>query len=164
MQDKYATCEVLKKHNIPTIENTILFNHRINEGYNNAQVENIVLTSVGVVVKPNNGTQGKNVYHCKTKEEIESRIGEIFLLGCNVNVSPYYEIETEYRVFVLDGQVEIMYGKKKTEKDWKHNLSCGAKPINIENGELKAKLEQIAIRSGKSIKYSICIYRYYTNK
>jgi glutathione synthase/RimK-type ligase-like ATP-grasp enzyme len=68
-----------------------------------------------VVVKPNDGSQGMNVFCCSTIKEVETAIQKIFRTQPSLSICPFYQIDTEYRTFVLNGEVKLIYGKTKPE-------------------------------------------------
>ena len=116
--DKYATFEVLKSQNIPVIEHTIIFNPAIREKYidNNGIWVKIIsefLKNGCLVVKPNHGCEGQGVTLCNTLKETESAIQKLFKKQGSISICPYYDIETEYRTFYLNGKVYLVYGKTK---------------------------------------------------
>ena len=69
----------------------------------------------------------------------------------SASVCPFYEIDTEYRVICLDGEVKLIYGKKAEEGNWKHNLSQGASVIEVVDEDLKSKLRKIALSATKEM-------------
>lgn len=117
--DKYATYEVLKSQNVPVIEHTMIFNPAIRSKY--IPEEGIWNTIVSeflkygkLVVKSNDGCQGKGVELCHNLREIEIAIQKLFNQNeGSVSICPYYDIETEYRTFYLNGEVLLIYGKTR---------------------------------------------------
>ena len=115
VDDKYALYELCKIKNLPIIEHNILFSPNNNLGYNsNSLIEKYFLKyNEDVVVKPNNGTEGENVYHIKNKEELLNITNNLFKTNYSISICPFYNIEKEYRVVVLNGEVELIYEKNK---------------------------------------------------
>lgn len=66
-----------------------------------------------LVVKDNEGTGGKSVCHVRTRTELEHAVIGLFSYARSLAVSPYLEIEEEYRVVVLDGEVKIIFSKQR---------------------------------------------------
>lgn len=64
-----------------------------------------------LVVKDNQGTGGRLVYHVRTRQELERACHEIFSTAASLAVSPYMQIQKEYRVIVLDGQIKLAFSK-----------------------------------------------------
>ena len=106
--DKFALYEVLKHENIPVAEHQIVFK--------NYQKENVFSYAekykFDMVVKNNMGTCGNGMVHTTTKEELLEKIEELLTKYESVSLSPYYKIKNEYRTVMLDGNIELFYGKK----------------------------------------------------
>ena len=64
-----------------------------------------------IVIKPNEGTCGKNVYHITKLNEIEDALDKIFAENFSISMSPFYNIKHEYRTIMIDGEPEILYSK-----------------------------------------------------
>ncbi|MDR0854825.1 MAG: hypothetical protein LBN25_00470 [Christensenellaceae bacterium] len=64
-----------------------------------------------VVVKPNAGTGGENVFFADTAEEAFEYASGIFALNQDVAICPFIDIKDEYRVIMLNGIAEITYKK-----------------------------------------------------
>ena len=73
--------------------------------------ENILNIFGGVVIKPNNSCEGKNVYACFTSKEIECALLEAFRKKEILVASPYIDSDNEYRVFYLQGTCLMAYRK-----------------------------------------------------
>ena len=117
--DKYATYEVLKSQNVPVIGHHMLFNPLRREKY--IQEEGVYLDVINyfkknkncLVVKPNSGCQGNGVTLCRTFKELDTAIAKLFKTSGSLSLCPYYEIQTEYRSFYLNGEILLIYGKTK---------------------------------------------------
>ena len=57
-----------------------------------------------LVCKPNDGTGGKDVFVVKNQLELEQAVHQLLEAYRSICLSPFYEIEQEYRVIVLAGQ------------------------------------------------------------
>lgn len=130
VNDKYATYEVLKKNNIEVLKHIMLFNPITREKFAEnleKQVEEALEEFNGqVIVKANNSCQGKDVFLLTKKDEIIEKVKELFKKGSNgVSACPYRDIDAEYRVIYLDGNIEYVYKKEK--------------PYVIGNGESSLK-------------------------
>ena len=64
-------------------------------------------------MKPNDGTGGDRVYKVTTPCELETAVFEIFQKSAYLAASPFEEIENEYRAVILDGEVRLLYTKKR---------------------------------------------------
>ena len=116
-------------------------------------------------------------------------INELLIDHLSISLCPFYEIKNEYRTIILDGNVELFYGKKRPivygdgkksikellcdfnynyfskindskldvvlEKDkeyvynWQHNLSKGAIPFEVEDNDIKNKVQSLALKTFK---------------
>ena len=115
--DKYALYEVLKSKNIPVIEHKIVYNKMNNLHYaigsNTYEYvkhyfEN---NNNNIVIKPNDGTCGKNVFNVTDVNEIDIVLDKIFLKNYSISMCPFYKIKHEYRAIMLDGENKLLYTK-----------------------------------------------------
>ena len=119
VKDKYATYAILKENNIPIIEHKMIFNPFTRIDYSNENymddVKNMLeKNNYKIVIKANDSLQGKDVYCCLSEIEAQNIINKLFAESKDsVSVCPYVEIDYEYRVIILDGQVIYVYKKKK---------------------------------------------------
>ncbi len=115
IDDKYALYELCKLYNLPIIEYHILFNPETKEGFNtlNLAHEYFEKFNKNVVIKPNIGSEGDNVYHITKIEELDYYLHQLFLDKYAVCICPYYEIKNEYRLVVLDGVVKLVFKKER---------------------------------------------------
>ena len=117
--DKYATYDLLKSNNIPVVETKLLYSKQDPNGYaKKYQDYNQVLDFFEknhnqIVIKSNNGTCGDEVFKITSKEEVIPLVENLFMSHSSLCYCPYYEIENEYRVIVLNKKVMIMYKKIK---------------------------------------------------
>jgi glutathione synthase/RimK-type ligase-like ATP-grasp enzyme len=156
--DKYATYEVLKSEGIPIIEHKILFNPKIRKGYV-SDLENLrkiikyykQQKNKKLIIKSNHGSCGKQVYLCKNIFEIPMTIRKLFKESDSISICPFYDIDVEYRTIYLDGECLLVFGKYNSKSSWKHNLSQGALPKILEEGELKSRLCEIAKKVGNTM-------------
>lgn len=117
--DKFATYEVLKSNNVPTIEHRMIFSPETRSCYyENKFVEEakelLAQNNNKVVIKANNSCQGKDVFICLSEEEIERVVGKLFEeKNDTLSACPYVDIDFEYRVVYLDGEVIFVYKKRK---------------------------------------------------
>lgn len=117
LDDKYATYDMLKSLNIPVAEHNILFAtdnmYDYAEGCNNYDsAYNLFLKyNKNVVLKVNNGTCGKDVYHITEDNEFKKIYDNLLKTNFSISLCPYYNIDTEYRVIVLKNKIKLIYGK-----------------------------------------------------
>lgn len=117
VDDKYALYEVLKQKNIPVIEHKIVYN-KTNQldyakGCNTYEYvkEYFEKNNKHIVIKPNNGTCGKNVFNITNVNEIDSVLDKIFAKNFSISICPFYTIKNEYRIIMLDGESKLVYKK-----------------------------------------------------
>lgn len=68
-----------------------------------------------VVAKPNEGTGGLGVVKVTTQAQLERAVQAIFQKGQSLSLSPFYEIENEYRLVMLDGECVLAYSKQRPQ-------------------------------------------------
>jgi glutathione synthase/RimK-type ligase-like ATP-grasp enzyme len=154
--DKCGCYALLNAAAIPALAHTMVFN-AINRG-EWAGDDGTLLFALEyfennkrkIVVKPNKGTQGRDVYLCETPLAVEQALMTIFASEPDAALSPYVSIRTEYRVFYLYGRAYFIYGKKRG-KSWKHNLASGATAFEITDTELINALTALALRAAQCI-------------
>lgn len=115
IDDKYALYELCKLYNIPIIEYRILFNPQREEGSNSLDFASKYFQEFNnnVVIKPNIGSEGNNVYHITKKEDLDYYLNQLFLSNYAVCICPYYDIKNEYRLVVLDDSVKLIFKKER---------------------------------------------------
>lgn len=115
--DKYALYEVLNTKNIPVIEHKIVYNKTNNLDYaigcNTYEYvkEYFQKNNKNIVIKPNDGTCGKNVFNVTDENEIDIILDKIFLKNFSISICPFYKIKHEYRAIMLDGENVLLYAK-----------------------------------------------------
>ena len=115
-KDKYATYELLKKKDIPVIKYKILFNEESRKEYcRKGSLEKakefFYKNNKSIVIKPNTGQEGKDVFFCNKEEKINSILKKIYRQNNSAVLCPYYNIKTEYRTIYLNGKCMLTYGK-----------------------------------------------------
>lgn len=113
MDDKFALYELLNNNNLPIIDHNILFNPNSKYGKNTYKLAKDYFLNYNsdVVVKPNKGTTGSHVYHIKDEKELIEKMNTIFNKNFSLSICPYYQIDSEYRVVVLDNNIELVFEK-----------------------------------------------------
>ena len=160
--DKVACYSLLTESGVPAIEHKLFFNPRIRanwlgeEGGWRPVFDYFETNGRRIVAKLNKGTQGRDVYLCEDIVSLERAVQTIFTYVPDVALSPFYDIETEYRVFVVQGQAVFAYGKLRGEESWKHNLSQGAQVVEVADDKLLAALIKQAEAAAAAIGISFC--------
>lgn len=153
--DKYATYCVLNDQNIPVCEHKMIFNPSTRSSYipangNYSEIISEFLKHGKLVVKPNDGCEGINVFLCNTIREVEIAVQKIFKTQPSLSICPFYDIETEYRTFYLDGDVKLIYGKTKpfVVGDGTSTLGQLIEKLNLPNKSVVAdNLKQLDMES-----------------
>jgi glutathione synthase/RimK-type ligase-like ATP-grasp enzyme len=127
--DKAATAEVLTLSGVECIPHTLFLHPRLNEyvatkGSWEAMLELLAAHPNGLVVKPNEGTSGRSVFHVTSKPALELAANRIFSANQSVAIAPYVNIDDEVRVVLIDDHPAIVYSKNRASVtgDGKHSL------------------------------------------
>lgn len=103
-----------------------------------------------IIIKPNKGSGGINAFLCTEETQIVTALDTIFNQNSKnydyvALVQKYIDIKHEYRVLVLDSEIQFIYEKDKASATFEGNLSPlhyeGAKAVLIKNEELKNKIK-----------------------
>lgn len=115
--DKSVASEILDQCGIPNVEHRCFMAphmFRFTGGNGNwKEVMELLEKYKDLVCKDNQGTGGHLVYRVKSQRRLEEAAAEIFSKSDAMAVSPYYEIQQEYRVILLDGEVMIVFTKER---------------------------------------------------
>ena len=155
-RDKAATTDVLQHYAIPHITHRLFLRPTTKgarpEGNWSALSKWFIECGQNVVCKPNDGTGGNSVFHIQTQAELEDIIQKLFVEERAIAVSPFVHIESEYRLTVLKGVVELAYEKRKSkEEGFKFNLNLGASAHPITDASLLAELRDIALNTANAL-------------
>ena len=114
-KDKCAASDILMHHGVPCVEHvffTTPVSSYLPKGGNMKRLQQLLDKHSKLVCKPNEGASGKNVFAVTNGGELEAAMSKIFESAESMAVSPYYEIEKEYRLIVLDGVVKLAFSKE----------------------------------------------------
>ena len=163
LDDKYALYEVLKENKIPIIEHNILYpSNNINDyalGANDSKLvkDYFLKNNNNIVLKPCKGTCGHDVYHVTSIDNIDETLENLFLINTSVSYCPFYNIKNEYRIIVLDGNIEIIYKKQRpiVEGNGKDSIRNLLLKFNYSyfNGKLDDEIYDIILDAGKTYEY-----------
>ncbi len=115
--DKGACSEILTAHGVVNVEHICLMSpakmkYVSEEGAWKPAVS--LLEKYGtLVVKENEGTAGDGVYLVHNQLELEEAALKIFGNNRSAAISPYMEIQEEYRIIILDGEVQVIFSKER---------------------------------------------------
>ncbi len=113
--DKGTASEVMSLQQIPNVEHICCMSpikmEYASPSGNWNRIEKMLQTHGTLVLKDNHGTGGDLVFHAKTKLELEHASQLIFSKADSMAISPYYCVDNEYRVILLNGEVKLVYSK-----------------------------------------------------
>jgi len=128
--DKAGLAEVLRANGIPAAVHEFFMppsaSAQYTGGTGNWERLSALLKQHGrLVLKRNSGSGGTGVYLVQNQGELEAVSGDIFRGGRYMAVCPYYEIENEFRLIILNGQVRVVYRKMRPEVtgDGEHSVA-----------------------------------------
>lgn len=115
--DKSAASEIMQSFKIPHVEH-YFFMSPINQKYigengNWEKISELLYKFGSLVCKPNEGTGGNGIYHVTNQYELENASYKIFKNNRAMAISPFYNIENEFRTIVLDSKVKLIYSKER---------------------------------------------------
>jgi glutathione synthase/RimK-type ligase-like ATP-grasp enzyme len=153
--DKAATSDILAMSGIPCIAHTqfsnpLLADYAPASGLHEAMRGLLRQHPHGVVVKPNEGTSGRQVFKVTNEADLERAARDIFVSNLSLAISPYVEIAEEVRVVLIDDAPLAVYAKQRGA-DWRHNLDLGARPVLLSPGETHDACVALAIRAARAI-------------
>jgi glutathione synthase/RimK-type ligase-like ATP-grasp enzyme len=116
--DKSATAEVLALSGVACIPHTVFLNPKLNmltgvQGSWEAMLALLDDNPGGIVVKPNEGTSGRDVALATSRAMLELAVDRIFSGHPGLAISPYVEIEDEVRVVLIDEMAAVVYRKER---------------------------------------------------
>ena len=116
--DKYATYEMLKSYEIPTIKHYMIFNPKTRSDFSNNEIEKACKifeeNNKNIILKSNDSSEGRYVFKIQDEKELEKTILKLFEEKKDtLSICPFYDIDYEYRAVYLDGQVLFIYQKEK---------------------------------------------------
>ncbi|MDR3186008.1 MAG: hypothetical protein LBU04_04280 [Christensenellaceae bacterium] len=114
-RDKSATFEVLTNSKIRAIEHWLFMSptwkHYIDDQSDNQRLRELLRKHERIVLKPNEGTSGENVFLVEDDYTLKTASSAIFKKSHMMAVSPYYVIDDEYRIIVVEDEVRLIYRK-----------------------------------------------------
>lgn len=155
-KDKYATYEVLRNLDIPIVEHRIIYNKKHIKSFdsdlkNMKEFQEYINKNGKIIIKNACGAMGEDVYMAKDVNKVKTSLKRIFERNDTAVVSPFVNIQSEYRVICLENNVELIFEKIRPENSWKHNLSQGAKAKLIDDEKITTELSEFAFKVMKAI-------------
>jgi len=160
-KDKAATSEILTKNKIGCVEHYLCIRPDLEvHGSGTTQGSRLYdvanTTGYPLVCKDNCGSGGNNVFRVFSQNELTDISNSIWQKSRGISLCPLYDVEYEYRFFVLDGKIEFAFKKIKIEPEWKCNLSKGAGVELVEVGSILESISQMAIESARCLNLRVC--------
>lgn len=117
-KDKSACYDILKSFDIPAIEHKLFLNPEIKNHISDDGIWKEILAyatknNYQVVCKANTGSGGNEVFKVKNQKELEYFVNLLFVKNKTICLSPFYNIENEYRIILLDKEPLLIYSKQK---------------------------------------------------
>ena len=113
--DKAALSAVLSGWDIPSAEHLFFMSpsnlHYTGSPGNWTQLTGLLSRYGRLVCKRNSGSGGSGVYIVSDQAELERTAADIFRSSRSMSVSPFYEINNEFRVIMLNGSARLIYKK-----------------------------------------------------
>ena len=159
--DKFVTFELLKRAGLPVMQYAILYESTNSGAYVQGRntpeyiADFFEQHNQHIVIKPNIGQCGTGISQVTDLAQVPAALQEAFRYGYAACLCPFYEIEHEYRVVILDDEARLMYQKNHGD-DWRFNLSKGATVSPVEDAELWQKLMTLARAAAQTIGLRFC--------
>ncbi|PKN98353.1 MAG: hypothetical protein CVU42_12535 [Chloroflexi bacterium HGW-Chloroflexi-4] len=113
--DKCASSEILRSKGIPAVEHYFFISpddlHYIGLEGNWQRMLELLKKYERLVCKPNEGTGGIDVFQVSSSVELELAVNSVFAHSRSLALSPFYPIDQEYRVILLNDQVKLIFSK-----------------------------------------------------
>ena len=161
--DKAACFTVLEESGVPAVPHHLLQHPYRRQGWVHEKgtwtqaLDLFEAFGQKAVLKPNRGTNGQGIYLCENIQTLEAAAHAIFENNPDVAMCPFYEIKTEYRIFHINGNTPLLYGKKPSPDNWRHNLSQGATAFELNTNDYFAEnLKAIAKKAAEAIAINFC--------
>lgn len=116
--DKAATSSLLADANIAHVDHQLFLHPRL-ASYVSSKGNWDAMQAYGkkydyqLVVKPNDGTGGQNVRKVENPLELEQSVTRLFEEERAIAISPFINIEQEFRAILLDDKVMLIYAKMR---------------------------------------------------
>lgn len=115
--DKSALYEYLTAKGVPCVPHFLFMSeterHYIGAHDDRARLSALLKQNGALVLKPNNGTGGDDVYLATNESELFQKSALILSKNRTMAVSPYLDIKNEYRVIIAGGEAVAVYMKKR---------------------------------------------------
>ncbi len=155
-RDKTATFLILDTHNIPAVAHHLFLRPNTTGANPNGNQESMTrffrTHAEDIVCKPNDGGSGVGVVRVQTESELKREVEHLFADNRAIAFSPFININSEYRVTMLDGKALLMYEKRKTDPDeLLFNLSKSATAHTIEDHATEPAVLELATKAASAL-------------
>lgn len=154
--DKSATYDILAQKNIQAVPHWVI-KSVLDEKYNLSKVQELLSSSVDIVVKPLHGSRGRSIARFSesiaTTKFMNSEDETLWA------VSPHIVIEYELRIVVYDEEILMVYKKFEplTINNLKmFNLNLGAKASLEDTSNIPETIKTMAAQAAKAINLTFC--------
>lgn len=115
-KDKAATYSILAAAKVPAVEHRLVMSPTLPDymprGGNWSQLNRLFKRwNSDVVCKPNDGTGGRDVFRVRDVVQLERAIHTLLAKARACAMSPFIEIQDEFRILMLDGRNLLTYRK-----------------------------------------------------
>lgn len=158
IRDKVSTATVLQREGVPVIPHRLLRLSSLRDlgGMAERAAE---FADLPLVIKPCTGESGGfDVMRCTDMEDVEAAIRELSKRHRALAVSPFVQIDKEFRTVVLDGEPLLTFEKVRAplaedgSGEWRHNLKLGAVPELQTNPLITRPLGNIAVAAMTAVR------------
>src|SRR5262245_22295322 len=116
--DKSAVSDLMQFKHIPHVEHKLFLHPRLagyvsSEGSWDELLASARHQQFNLVCKPNNGTGGEGVFRVRSQVELQKIVQQLFESYRAICLSPFYNIDEEYRLIFLAGSCDLVYAKKR---------------------------------------------------
>ncbi|MEN9921038.1 MAG: hypothetical protein RLZZ517_16 [Candidatus Parcubacteria bacterium] len=161
-RDKTATSKVLIKNKIACVEHNVFIrptfdSYKLKETHSDLVFEYAEKIGYPLVCKDNCGAAGKNVFKVNSKQELKDTLSLVWKNSRGAALCSFYDIECEYRFFVLDGEVQFVFKKVlKSSEEWKFNLNQGGEVVYETLEEIPWELYKMAVDAASALTLNLC--------
>jgi glutathione synthase/RimK-type ligase-like ATP-grasp enzyme len=148
--DKSATYDLLDRAGLPAVEHRLFLRPDVApRGIEGNDREAMIAFAEkhhwDLVCKSNAGTGGRNVYHVVHEKELDEAVQKVFASHHAVALSPFVEVDGEFRVVMLDGAAQLVYEKHAAPGEWRHNLGKGGRAVDVADDERREAMAAFAV-------------------
>jgi glutathione synthase/RimK-type ligase-like ATP-grasp enzyme len=154
--DKSATYSLLDRAGVPAVTHRLFLRpdvapRGIEGNDRQAMLEFAERHHWDLVCKSNAGTGGRHVYQVTDAAELDEAVARVFRVHHAVALTPFVEVDAEYRVVMLDGEPQLVYEKLAGDGEWRHNLGLGGRAVDVDDDARSAVLAGLAVRAMEAI-------------